>query len=220
MDARPPNSFTVSAFQTTVCDPICKGRYDSTVLSTSVPWPALRHELACEERAAVVADQNGRASMMTSQVGPKSDGSCFATLAPNVRCGLSGQNLELEGRRTVVTDERDLRNASKIMDTEYRNKKTKFHEESSNARDIPLAEYLSAQDDPFSYRREDNESRSPSASWKTAITARVNSLWKSFHERSTLPMPIVDKTSGEYVERTQPPLVELTSLDDLSLIHI
>jgi len=50
------------------------------VLSTSVPWPALRHELACEERAAVVADQNGRASMMmTSQVGPKSDGSCFAT---------------------------------------------------------------------------------------------------------------------------------------------
>ena len=81
MDARPPSPSTVSAFQTTICDPISKGRSDSTVLSTSVPWPALRHELAWEERAVVVSDRNGRASTtVTSQVGPKSDGSCFATI--------------------------------------------------------------------------------------------------------------------------------------------
>jgi len=48
MNARPPSPSTVSAFQATICDPITKGRSDSTVLSTSVPWPALRHELAWE----------------------------------------------------------------------------------------------------------------------------------------------------------------------------
>jgi len=78
----------------------------------------------------------------------------------------------------MLAVERDPGNVSRMMNTECQDRKTKFHEKSSNARDIPLAEYMSAQDDPFSYRREDSGSQSPSASWKTAITARVNSLWK------------------------------------------
>ena len=80
----------------------------STVLSTSVPWPALRHELAWEKRAAVVSDQNGRVSVSTH--GHERN---FSTLAPNVGPRLSGQSLE--DRRTVVTDERDLRKAPGLL---------------------------------------------------------------------------------------------------------
>ena len=60
LNARSLNSSTGLTFQTTVCQPIFSngrdelGNAHSTVLSTSVPWPALRHELAWEERAAVV----------------------------------------------------------------------------------------------------------------------------------------------------------------------
>jgi len=32
----------------------------------------------------------------------------------------------------------------------------------------------------------------------------VNALWKSFHERSALPTPVVDKTNEVYVQSTQP----------------
>jgi len=80
--ARSLDSSTMPDIQTTICDPILVkvemgfGLY----LSTSVPWPALRHELAWEERALVVSDRNGRAStMITSQLGSRSDGSCIAT---------------------------------------------------------------------------------------------------------------------------------------------
>jgi len=71
MDARSLNSSAGLTFQTTVCEPIFSngrdelGNAHSTVLSTSVPWPALRQELAWEERAAVVPDQNGRVSVST-----------------------------------------------------------------------------------------------------------------------------------------------------------
>jgi len=72
MDARSLNSSAGLTFQTTVCEPIFSNGRDElgnahfTVLSTSVPWPALKHELAWEERAAVVLDQNGRVSVSTN----------------------------------------------------------------------------------------------------------------------------------------------------------
>ena len=71
MDARSLNSSAGLTFQTTVCESIFSNGRDElesahcTVLSTSVPWPALRHELAWEKRAAVVSDQNGRVSATT-----------------------------------------------------------------------------------------------------------------------------------------------------------
>jgi len=58
MDARSLNSSAGLTFQTTVCEPIFSNGRDelgnahstqSTVLSTSVPWPALRPELGKKE---------------------------------------------------------------------------------------------------------------------------------------------------------------------------
>jgi len=177
------------------------------VLSTSVPWPALRHELAWEKRAAVVSDQNGRVSVSTH--GHERN---FSTLAPNVGPRLSGQSLE--DRRTVVTDERDLRKAPELMDAGCRDGMVEFYDEFSDARDMTMSEFLSEQNDPFSCKKKDIRPQSAPVSWTTAITTRVNALWKSFHERSALPMPVVDKTNEEHGESTQPPLVEFASLGD------
>ena len=161
----------------------------------------------------MVSDRNGRASTtVTSQVGPKSDGSCFATLAPNVGRGLSGQNLE--GRRTVVTYDKDLWKTPRLMGAESQYRMTEFDDVFSDARDMPMDELWGVQNDPLSCKGKDNRPQSAPASWMAAITARVNSLWKSFYERPTVSMPIVDKMSGECVGSMHPPLVEIASLED------
>ena len=77
-----------------------------------------------------------------------------------------------------MTDERDLRKALWLMDAGCRDGMVEFYDEFSGARDMPMSEFLSVQNDPFSSKRKDNRPQSAPASWMTAITARVNSLWK------------------------------------------
>ena len=50
---------------------------------------------------------------------------------------LSGQSLE--GRRTVMTDKRDLRKAPGLMDAECRDGMVEFYDKNSNARDMPMS---------------------------------------------------------------------------------
>ena len=113
-----------------------------------------------------------------------------------------------------MTDERDLRKAPGLMDAECRDGMVEFYDENSDARDMPMSECWGVQDDHFSCKKKDIRPQSAPVPWKTAITARVNALWKSFHERSALPTPVVDKTNEVYVQSTQPPLVEFAALDD------
>ena len=168
--------------------------FPSTELFAPVPRSALRHELAAgrDERTAVVTDRGGS-----------------ATLAPNVGLRLSGQNLD--SGRPFATADRDSRRMSATLIPEGRDRTTKMPDE-SDALDRPLSEPLTVHRNSAACDRERDRPQSAPISWMAAITARVNSLWNSFYNRSTLLMPALNVADGECVEKIQPSPAGFSSL--------
>ena len=100
----------------------------------------------------------------------------------------------------------------RVQPTECRTSMTGLFDVSPQTDWRPLTESLTVH--PASSSKENDRPRSAPASWMAAITASVNSLWRTLYRRQSDPLPVTTMTEGECIEEMHLPHEEPVRSDD------